>query len=317
MNKTYAILATKIEKSYGKQLILKGVDLAVERGTIFALLGPNGAGKTTMVRILGTLLGPDKGTAIINGHDVIHNVKEVRSIISLTGQYAAVDELLTGEENLVMIGKLCGLRRAEARSRAQELLTKFDLVSSKQKLAKTYSGGMRRKLDLAMSLVASPEIIFLDEPTTGLDPRSRKQMWEIITALSTAGTTIFLTTQYLEEADELADMIAVLDNGKIVAKGTPAHLKQQIGGRYVEVNFKKAEELDRAKQLFHPKDVVEIRDTLSLRVTTDGSFEGIRTTLDILHTKHVIPAAIALKEPTLDDVFFTLTGITTSEEQNQ
>jgi ABC-2 type transport system ATP-binding protein len=226
-----AIEAIGIAKSYGALQVLDGVDLRVERGSVFSLLGPNGAGKTTMVRILSTLLRPDAGSARVAGFDVVADQRAVRQAISLTGQYAAVDELQTGEENLRMIGRLAGLGRAAARARAHELLTRFDLTDAARRRVVTYSGGMRRRLDLAASLVTNPSVLFLDEPTTGLDPRSRIVMWDVITGLVDAGATVFLTTQYLEEADRLADRVALLDAGRVVAEGTPAELKRQTAER--------------------------------------------------------------------------------------
>src|SRR5918911_4438470 len=225
----YAIEARNLTKSYGKTQVLKGIDLQVERGTMVALLGPNGAGKTTVVRILSTLLAFDSGTVLVDGHDVTTEADKVRAVIGLTGQAAAVDELLTGRENLVMMGRLYRLTAASARIRAQELLEEFDLVEAAGRPAKTYSGGMRRRLDLAVSLIATPPVLFLDEPTTGLDPRSRLAMWEIIKHLLAGGTTILLTTQYLEEADQLADRIVVIDDGKVIAEGTPGLLKSRVG----------------------------------------------------------------------------------------
>jgi ABC-2 type transport system ATP-binding protein len=225
-----AIEAIGIAKEYGAQRVLAGVDLRVERGSVFSLLGPNGAGKTTMVRILSTLLRADAGRARVAGFDVVEDQRAVRRAISLTGQYAAVDELQTGEENLRMMGRLAGLGRAASRARASELLTRFDLTGAARRQVVTYSGGMRRRLDLAASLVAQPSVLFLDEPTTGLDPRSRLVMWDVIGDLVDGGVTVFLTTQYLEEADRLADRVAVLDGGRVVAEGTPAELKREAAG---------------------------------------------------------------------------------------
>src|SRR3990167_5472011 len=231
------IKAKGLQKSYGKTEVLKGIDIEVKRGTMLALLGPNGAGKTTTVRILSTLLGFDKGTVTIEGHDVKHDADAVRKVIGLTGQSAAVDELLTGRENLVMMGRLYRLTKDSAKARAQELLEEFDLVKAAERPAKTYSGGMRRRLDLAVSLIATPPVIFLDEPTTGLDPRSRIAMWEIIENLKKRGSTILLTTQYLEEADQLADRIVVIDGGKVIAEGTANQLKAKVGKDRLELTF--------------------------------------------------------------------------------
>ena len=229
MKNDIVIEARGLAKSYGKNHVLKGIDLQVRRGTMLALLGPNGAGKTTTVRILSTLLSYDEGTVTVEGHDVRRDADQVRSVIGLTGQSAAVDELLTGRENLVLMGQLYRLTKASAKARAQELLEEFGLVDAAERPAKTYSGGMRRRLDLAVSLIAAPPIIFLDEPTTGLDPRSRIAMWDIIKKLMAGGTTILLTTQYLEEADQLADRIVVIDGGKVIAEGTAAELKAKVG----------------------------------------------------------------------------------------
>jgi ABC-2 type transport system ATP-binding protein len=316
MNKTYSITTSQVTKTYGRQTVLAGIDLQVEKGSIFALLGPNGAGKTTMVRVLGTLLQPDSGEAIVEGYDVVHNAAKVREVISLTGQYAAVEELLTGKENLKMIGRLCGLDNKQIKARTDTLLAQFDLEASANKLAKTYSGGMRRKLDLAMSLIASPDVIFLDEPTTGLDPRSRKAMWDIITSLSVSGVTIFLTTQYLEEADQLANRVALIDEGKIVAEGTPGELKKRIGSQYIEVAFETAGDLDTAYALFSPTEATKHTDSTSLRIVTDGSVIAIAKALERVGSSGVSSTAVSLKEPSLDDVFFALTGKQTTKESS-
>src|ERR1700736_55315 len=242
----YVIEARNLTKSFGQNHVLKGINLQVERGTMLALLGPNGAGKTTIVRILSTLLGFDGGTVLVDAHDVRTEPDKVRAVIGLTGQAAAVDELLTGRENLVMMGQLYRLTAASARVRAQELLEEFDLLEAAGRPAKTYSGGMRRRLDLAVSLIATPPVLFLDEPTTGLDPRSRMGMWEIIKNLHAGGTTILLTTQYLEEADQLADRIAVIDGGKVIAEGTPDGLKSKVGKDRLELTFRDDAAFDRA-----------------------------------------------------------------------
>jgi ABC-2 type transport system ATP-binding protein len=232
-----AILATGLRKSYGKKVVLQGIDLHVPAGTVFALLGPNGAGKTTTVQILSTLITADGGMAQVGGHDVARDPHAVRAAIGVTGQFSAVDDLLTGEENLLLMADLRHLGKREGRRRVAELLAQFDLVEAAKKSLATYSGGMRRRLDLAMTLVGNPRIIFLDEPTTGLDPRSRRTMWEIIRTLVAGGVTIFLTTQYLEEADQLADRIAVLDGGKLVAEGTPEELKRLVPGGHIQLQF--------------------------------------------------------------------------------
>src|SRR3984957_9268967 len=242
----YVIEAKNLTKSYGKTEVLKGIDLQVERGTMLALLGPNGAGKTTTVRILSTLLSFDGGMATVEGYDVVKQADKVRSVIGLTGQSAAVDDLLTGGENLVMMGRLYRLTSASAKTRAQELLEEFDLVKAADRPAKTYSGGMRRRLDLAVSLIAAPPVIFLDEPTTGLDPRSRLGMWAIIKRLLDNGTTILLTTQYLDEADQLADKIVVIDEGVVIAEGTSSELKSKVGNDRLELTFSSSNTMNKA-----------------------------------------------------------------------
>src|SRR5215211_2972107 len=232
-----AITATRLRKSFGDHVVLDGIDLHVPEGTVFALLGPNGAGKTTIVQILSTLIGADGGELRVAGHDLARDPDSVRAAIGVTGQFSAVDNLLTGQETLILMADLHHLGRAEGRRRAAELLERFDLVESGRKMAATYSGGMRRRLDLAMGLVGDPRIIFLDEPTTGLDPRSRRTMWQIIRDLVAGGVTVFLTTQYMEEADRLADRIAILDRGKLVAEGTPGELKRRIPGGHIRLQF--------------------------------------------------------------------------------
>jgi ABC-2 type transport system ATP-binding protein len=293
-------------KSYGTVRVLRGIDLKVAAGTVFALLGPNGAGKTTAVRILATLIRPDGGTAIVAGHDVQHEPRKVQTAISLTGQYAAVDELLTGEENLVMLGRLRRLGRSGARRRAAELLAQFDLVAAARRLVRTYSGGMRRRLDLAASLVIAPEVLFLDEPTTGLDPRSRQATWAAVRALADAGVTVFLTTQYLEEADQLADRIAFIDHGEIIAEGTPAELKAQLSGERVELRMGTPGTAERAAALLGDGAVAD-PSRGALVVTTDGSAAEVRGLLNRLDTAGVTVDQIAVHRPTLDDVFLTMT----------
>ncbi|GIF72913.1 ATP-binding cassette domain-containing protein [Asanoa siamensis] len=301
-----AIRVHGIEKSYGKQRVLTGIDLTVPAGTVFGLLGPNGAGKTTLVRILATLVQPDAGRAEVAGHDVVSAAFSVREKISLTGQYAAVDELQTGYENLVMVGRLRRLGRAAAKRRATELLERIDLVDAGRKLVKTYSGGMRRRLDVAMSLVTEPPVIFLDEPTTGLDPRSRQQMWTFVRELADAGSTIFLTTQYLEEADQLADRIMLIDHGVAVADGTAAELKVRVGGERVELEF--ASLADRAAAVLDLGAAVTAFGELSLTVSTDGTAAEVRELLDRMDKIGATVAKVAIHRPTLDDVFFALTG---------
>ncbi|MDG4829674.1 ATP-binding cassette domain-containing protein [Solwaraspora sp. WMMD1047] len=302
------VQATGIRKSYGQLRVLDGVDLTVERGTVRALLGPNGAGKTTMVRILSTLIRADAGTARVAGHDVRREPGQVRASLSLTGQYAAVDELLTGEENLVMMARLHRLGRAEARRRAAELLVEFDLADARGRLAKTYSGGMRRRLDLAVSLIARPSLIVLDEPTTGLDPRSRQQVWSVVRGLADAGVTVLLTTQYLEEADRLADRITVLDQGRVIAEGTADDLKAQVGGERAELAFATAGHLDLAAAELAGRAVRLDPPGWRLDVPTDGSADQVRQLLDLLAGRGIPVERIILRRPSLDDVFLALTA---------
>jgi ABC-2 type transport system ATP-binding protein len=310
MNRS-AIAVTGLRKSFDATTVLDGVDLAVEQGTIFALLGPNGAGKTTIVRILSTLLPADAGDAQVDGHDVRTDPDAVRAAIGVTGQFSAVDDLLTGEENLQLMADLEHLGRDAGRARVAELLERFDLVDAAGRPASTYSGGMRRRLDLAMTLVGSPRVIFLDEPTTGLDPRSRRTMWEAIRELVAGGITILLTTQYLDEADELADRIAVLDRGRIVAEGTADELKRQIPGGHVELQFATATLLRSAGELFDSASADEQR--LSLQVPSDGSVPALRELLEQLDDADIDVAHLSIHTPDLDDVFFAVTGRPTAE----
>jgi ABC-2 type transport system ATP-binding protein len=302
----------------GSNKVLKGISLKVERGTMLALLGPNGAGKTTTVRILSTLLKFDSGTVTVEGHDVTTEPDKVRSVIGLTGQSAAIDDLLTGRENLQMMGRLYRLTPASAAARAQELLEEFDLVPDADRPAKTYSGGMRRRLDLAVSLIAAPPVIFLDEPTTGLDPRSRLAMWEIIKNLMAAGTSILLTTQYLEEADQLADRIVVIDNGKVIAEGTATELKRKVGKDRLALTFKDSTTLTRARQILGT-DIVDTNDKeYTATIVLQDTSTDVRRTLDVLATETVAIEAMDIHKPTLDDVFLSLTGKqkeTTKEQQ--
>jgi ABC-2 type transport system ATP-binding protein len=306
MTSDLAIEATGLRKAYGSTPVLGGVDLAVQRGSVYSLLGPNGAGKTTIVRILATLARADAGSALVAGLDVVADRAAVRRKISLTGQNTAVDEAQTGAENLRMMGQLAGLTRAGARQKAQLLLDEFDLADAARRRAGTYSGGMRRRLDLAASLMGQPEVIFLDEPTTGLDLRSRQAMWRVITGLAQSGVTIFLTTQYLEEADQLASRISVLDGGAIVADGTPQQLKQQVGGQRLDLGFVSASELTRASELLG--DRVLRRDELTLGVATDGSAAQVRALLDEVDPSGSAVRSFAVHESSLDDVFLALTG---------
>jgi len=302
------IEAHNLTKSYGKTQVLKGIDLQVERGSMVALLGPNGAGKTTIVRILSTLLAFDGGTACVYGHDVRTEADKVRAIIGLTGQSTTVDELLTGRENLVMMGQLYRLTSASARARAQQLLEEFDLLDAADRTAKTYSGGMRRRLDLASSLIATPPVLFLDEPTTGLDPRSRLAMWEIIKNLLADGTTILLTTQYLEEADQLAERIVVIDDGKVIAEGTPAALKSKVGNDRLELTFRDQPAFAQAIAVLRD-DVIESNPReFSATVIIQDSSADVKRALDVLANSGVALQSLAVHKPTLDDVFLTLTG---------
>lgn len=309
MDKTkYVIQAKNLKKSYGTNKVLKGININVERGTMLALLGPNGAGKTTTVRILSTLLNFDSGTVTVEGHNIKTDADKVRSVIGLTGQSAAVDELLTGRENLIMMGRLYRLTAKSAKARADELLQEFDLVKAANRPAKTYSGGMRRRLDLAVSLIATPPVIFLDEPTTGLDPRSRLAMWEIIRKLMNRGTTILLTTQYLEEADQLADQIVVIDGGKVIAEGTAKQLKSKIGNDRLELNFADTKNLESAVKALG-KTVTETNEKeYSVSVAIKDTNKDVRTTLDILAKAKITVMSMTVHKPTLDDVFLSLTG---------
>ncbi len=301
-----AIEVRALRKSFGEQVVLDGIDLAIFEGTVFALLGPNGAGKTTTVRILSTLIGADGGEVRVAGHDVAREPGAVRAEIGVTGQFSAVDDLLTGQENLMLMADLNRLGRSEGRRRAAGLLERFDLVEAARKTPATYSGGMRRRLDLAMTLVGSPRIIFLDEPTAGLDPRSRRTMWRIIRDLVSGGVTIFLTTQYLEEADELADRIAILDNGKLVAEGTPDELKRHVPGGHVLLRFADAGGLASAARFVDEAS----RDdaALTLQVPTDGSVGSLKALLDQLDDEALEVEGLSVHTPDLDDVFLALTG---------
>jgi ABC-2 type transport system ATP-binding protein len=290
-----AVVVKNLHKSYKDLNVLKGISFSVKRGSMLALLGPNGAGKTTTVKILSTLLPFEKGSVTIEGHDLIKDADKVRSVIGLTGQSAAVDELLTGRENLIMMGRLYRLTKKSAIARADELLKEFDLTKAGNRPAKTYSGGMRRRLDLAVSLIATPPIIFLDEPTTGLDPRSRIAMWDIIRQLMDKGTTILLTTQYLEEADQLADQIIVIDGGKVIAEGTAKDLKSKVGKDRLELTFRNG------------KAISEAQKALGKKVSAINEKEHSLTTV-INDTKNISIESLAVHKPTLDDVFLSLTG---------
>jgi ABC-2 type transport system ATP-binding protein len=304
----YAIEATDLRKSFGKVDVLQGVNLKVKRGTMLALLGPNGAGKTTTVRILSTLLKHDSGTALVNGFDVKKQADDVRNVIGLTGQYAAVDELLTARENLVMMGRLYHLSKAASKQRAVELLEQFDLVKAADRTVKTFSGGMRRRLDLAISLIAAPPIIFLDEPTTGLDPRSRLAMWDIIKKLMAAGATILLTTQYLEEADQLADKIAVIDGGTVIAEGTADELKSKVGKERLELVLAADKDFSAARDLLGKDVLHEDAGRRSISIAIDGGAMHVKDILVQMEQAKVSVEGLSLHKPTLDDVFLTLTG---------
>ncbi len=301
-----AIRAIGLRRSYGKHLVLDGIDLEVAAGTVFALLGPNGAGKTTTVNILSTLIAPDGGEIEVAGHDVVREPDAVRAAIGVTGQFSAVDALLTGEENLILMADLRHLGRREGRRRVAELLEQFDLVDAAKKPVQTYSGGMLRRLDLAMTLVGDPRIIFLDEPTAGLDPRSRRVMWQIIRDLIAGGVTIFLTTQYLEEADRLANRIAVLDGGSVVAEGTPDELKRLVPGGHVRLEFPDAAALDKAALAFDGASRDD--ETLTLQVPSDGGVGSLRSLLDRLDAASIEAGGLSVQTPDLDDVFLSLTS---------
>ncbi|MGW5721484.1 ATP-binding cassette domain-containing protein [Amycolatopsis sp. NPDC003865] len=304
---TSAITATGLRKAYQDKVVLDGIDLDVPSGSVFSLLGPNGAGKTTTVNILTTLAQADGGTVRVAGHDVGSDAKAVRKAIGVTGQFAAVDELLTGQENLQLMVDLSPV--GNGKTVVAELLERFELTESARKPASTYSGGMRRKLDLAMTLVGNPRIIFLDEPTTGLDPRSRRTMWSIVKDLVADGVTIFLTTQYLDEADQLADKIAVLDRGRLVAQGTPDELKRLIPGTHVRLRFTSVAELDAAARVISGSTRDD--ESLTLRVPGDGGTKSLRNLLDRLDEYAVSAEEFSVHTPDLDDVFLALTGHTT------
>ncbi|MEZ0069059.1 ABC-2 type transport system ATP-binding protein [Streptacidiphilus sp. MAP12-20] len=307
---TLAIAANGLRKSYGDKTVLDGVDLRIPAGSVFALLGPNGAGKTTAVKILSTLISPGPGTGDIHigGHNLATDPQAVRAAIGVTGQFSAVDNLITGEENMLLMADLHHLPRREGRRVAAELLERFDLVEAAKKPASTYSGGMKRRLDIAMTLVGNPRIIFLDEPTTGLDPRSRHNMWQIIRELVTGGVTVFLTTQYLDEADELADRIAVLHDGRIAAEGTAEELKRLIPGGHVRLRFTDPATYQSATAALH--DATRDDDALALQLPSDGSQRELRSILDRLDAAGIEADELTVHTPDLDDVFFALTSST-------
>ncbi|MFI9729325.1 ATP-binding cassette domain-containing protein [Streptomyces sp. NPDC052092] len=303
-----AVSAVGLRKSYGDKTVLDGIDLRIPAGSVFALLGPNGAGKTTAVKILSTLISPDpaSGEIQVAGHDLATDPQAVRAAIGVTGQFSAVDGLITGEENMLLMADLHHLSRAEGRRVTAELLERFDLVEAAKKPASTYSGGMKRRLDIAMTLVGDPRIIFLDEPTTGLDPRSRHTMWQIIRELVTGGVTVFLTTQYLEEADELADRIAVLHDGRIAAEGTAEELKRIVPGGHVRLRFTDPAVYRSAATAL--REATRDDDALALQIPNDGSQRELRAILDRLDTAGIEADELTVHTPDLDDVFFALTG---------
>jgi ABC-2 type transport system ATP-binding protein len=313
-----AISANGLRKAYGDKTVLDGIDLAVPDGTIFSLLGPNGAGKTTAVKILSTLVTADAGDLRVGGHDLAVDPQAVRAAIGVTGQFSAVDGLITGEENMLLMADLHLLSRSQGRRTAAELLERFDLVEAAHKPVSTYSGGMKRRLDIAMTLVGDPRIIFLDEPTTGLDPRSRHNMWQIIRELVSDGTTVFLTTQYLEEADELADHIAVLNDGKIAAEGSAEELKRLIPGGHVRLRFTDPAAYQSAARSLHEATLPHSRlrssggtpidEALALQIPSDGSQRELRSILDWLDSAGIEADELTVHTPDLDDVFFALTG---------
>ncbi|MFA6039282.1 MAG: ATP-binding cassette domain-containing protein [Candidatus Peribacteraceae bacterium] len=307
MPETDAITVRNLTKSFKKLKVLEGISFTVPRGTMLALLGPNGAGKTTIIRILSTLLLPDGGEARVNGYDVVRNADEVRHTIGLTGQYAAIDDALTGWENLVMMGRLYHLSREESKRRAQALLEQFELTDAAKRAAKTYSGGMRRRLDLAVSLVAAPPILFLDEPTTGLDPRSRLAMWDVIEKLLRGGATILLTTQYLEEADKLADRILMIDRGKVIAEGTASELKGKVGKDRLELVFKEERDIEKAVRNLGREDMTVRKEERTVSLPMDDVRE-VKHLLDRLEQAAIAVESLSLHKPTLDDVFLQLTG---------
>ena len=309
-----AIAVTGLRKSYGKQVVLDSIDLRVAEGTVFALLGPNGAGKTTMVHILSTLISADDGQARIGGHDLAREPEAIRGLIGLTGQFSAVDNLLTGAENLKLMADLHHLGGAEGKARVAVLLDKFDLVDAAAKPVTVYSGGMKRRLDLAMTLVGSPRIIFLDEPTTGLDPRSRRTMWDIIRGLVADGVTIFLTTQYLDEADQLADRVGVLDHGRLIAEGTPDELKRRVPGGHIRLQFADPQGLDSAARLLDGSTRDD--EGLTLQVPSDAGVRSLRALLDRLDSAAVDVDTLSIHLPDLDDVFLALTGSEPASNQD-
>jgi ABC-2 type transport system ATP-binding protein len=304
------ISVTGLRKAFKKQVVLDGIDLSVPAGSIYALLGPNGAGKTTTVQILSTLMRPDGGEVRIGGYDLRREPDAIRALIGVTGQFSAVDPILTGEENLMLMANLRHLDRSEGKRRSADLLKRFDLADAGKKQAASYSGGMRRKLDLAMGLIGNPQLIFLDEPTTGLDPRSRQMLWESIQMLAASGITILLTTQYLDEADRLADRVGVLDKGKLVVEGTPSELKRRIPGGHVQLEFADPTTLQKAAQLFGIalNGASEGADSLTLKVALTNTVTSLRAILERLDSAAIAVTGLSVQTPTLDDVFLAFTA---------
>ena len=315
---TLAIEASGLVKSFGETKAVDGVDLAVRRGSVYGVLGPNGAGKTTTIRMLATLLRPDAGSARVLGHDIVDEADAVRGLVSLTGQLASVDEDLTGRENLILIGRLLGYTRAQAKARATELLEAFDLVEAAGRQVKNYSGGMRRRLDIAASIVVTPELMFLDEPTTGLDPRSRNQVWDIIRALAAAGTTILLCTQYLDEADQLAEGIAVIDRGKVIAEGTPGQLKASVGSAALHVRLLDPEQRPEAERILS-RDLGDVHLEPDPAALSAGCADADRAAEAVaqLSRSGVNVADFSVGQPSLDEVFLALTGHTAEEQAEE
>ncbi len=311
-----SVVVENVRKSFGKVHALNGITFSIQKGEVLALLGPNGSGKTTTVRVLSTLIKPDSGKATVDGKDVVSQSKEVKNTIGLTGQFAAVDEYLTGEENLRMIGRLYRLSHADVQRRTNELLSRFDLVEAAKRPVKTYSGGMRRRLDIAMSLIASPKVLFLDEPTTGLDPRARLVLWDIVKQLAATDVTVLLTTQYMEEADQLADRIVIIDKGKVIAEGTADALKAKVGSDRIEVTISKTSNMEEAKKAMgDPVQVDSKRRTLS--IASKSGAKELKGILDRLDRAKIEVENVSLHRPTLDDVFLALTGHTTTVEKEE